>query len=258
MYRFFVKNNQIDGNIITIKNEDVNHIKNVLRFNLKDKIEIVNLDTKKVYICEIQLLDDDYIKCSVIKEKKESNESNIYVHILQGIPKFEKMEWIIEKCTEIGASEFTPIAMRRCIVKLDKNNQEKKLFRWRKIAEAAAKQSKRDLIPIVNSYINFKNIYENLMDYDIVFVAYENEIDYTLKHALNDLKANNKEKYRIAIIIGPEGGITPEEINELSKYNFKVVSLGKRILRTETASMAMVANIIYELEGEDIYGTKEE
>lgn len=257
MYRFFVKKDQIKDNTITITGQDVNHIKNVLRIQLKDTIEIGNLNTKQVYVCEIEKLKEDYIQCSIKEEKNDSNESNIYLHVFQGIPKFEKMEWIIEKCTELGASEFTPIMMKRCVVKLDKKTEEKKILRWKKIAEVAAKQSKRDIIPNINFCINIKKLYEILQDYDIVFVAYEKEEKFTLKQAIKQLKEKEQATYRIAIIIGPEGGIEPEEIKQLASNGYKIVSLGKRILRTETAPISMVANIMYELEGEDENGTKE-
>ena len=249
MYRFFVRNEQVKNNTITIKNRDVNHIKNVLRFSLKDKIEIVDLDYNQIYICEIILLSDDFIECKIISKKNESNESNIYIHVLQGIPKFEKMELIIEKCTELGVSEFTPVIMKRCVVKLDSKSENKKILRWRKIAEVAAKQSKRDRIPKVNECINIKNIYDNIKDYDIVLIAYEMEKQYFLKQELLKLKNCNSRNIKIAIIIGPEGGFSEEEIDYLSKFNYRTVSLGKRILRTETAPIVMVANIIYELEG---------
>lgn len=248
MHRFFVDSHQINENIIRIIGKDVNHIKNVLRFNLKDKVEIVNSTTKQLYICEIKALQSDYIECYILEKKKENNESNIYIHILQAIPKFEKMEWIIEKCTELGVSEFTPVMMNRCIVKLDSKTQDKKIQRWRKIAEVAAKQSKRDIIPTVNSCISIDKIYEIVQNYDIVLVAYENEKKYTLKQAIEIEKKNN---YRVAIIVGPEGGISQEEISKFSLFNFKIVSLGRRILRTETAPIVMVANIIYELERGD-------
>ena len=258
MYRFFVNNNQIYGTTVKIEGQDVNHIKNVLRFKLNDKIEIADLDTNKKFICSIKSFNYNQVECYIIEESNTSNEPNVYIHVLQGIPKFEKMEFIIEKCIELGASEFTPIIMRRCVVKLDSKSQDKKVARWNKIAEVSAKQSKRDIIPIVNNCLNFKNIYKVLENYDIVLLAYENEKKNSLKKAIEDLKKLKKNNYRIAILIGPEGGISPEEIEELSIYNLQIVSLGKRILRTETAPIAMISNIIYELEGEDVNGTKEE
>ncbi len=251
MHRFFVKNSQIQNDTILIKDSDVNHIINVLRYTVKDKIEIVDLETREIYVCEINHILKDQIKCLILYKETNSNESKIYIHVLQGIPKFEKMELIIEKCTELGASEFTPVIMKRCVVKLDKKNEDKKITRWNKIAEVAAKQSKRNLIPKINPCINLKNIYENLKEYDIVLIAYENEKSYTLKHALKMLMKGDKKEFKIAILIGPEGGIDSEEKEYLSSLDYTVVSLGRRILRTETAPISMVSNILYELEGDE-------
>ncbi len=246
MYKFFVNSNQINNNQIEILNEDVNHIKNVLRLNKNDEIQICNLNTSENYECKIIDLNSNSIKCEILSKLDETTESNVYIHILQGLPKSEKMETIIQKNTEIGVSEFTPVIMERCVVKLDNKNENKKIERWRKIAEVAAKQSKRDKIPIINNCTSLKNIYENLKDYDIVIVAYEEEKQQTLKQIIKEV--NNKEKYRIAIIIGPEGGIAPKEIEFLKDNNSKIITLGKRILRTETAGMVISSIIMYELD----------
>lgn len=155
------------------------------------------------------------------------------------------MELIIQKCTEIGVSEITPVAMNRCIVKLDEKENIKKNQRWMQIAKSAAEQSKRDIIPKINLTNNFKNIFENLKEYDIVLVAYENEQTNNIKEVLQNY---NNGPYKIAIIIGPEGGLDVAEVNEIIKHGGKSVSLGKRILRTETAPLVMSAFILYELE----------
>lgn len=248
MYKFFIETNQINKDSIQIKGEDVNHIKNVLRLKLTDKIQICNKDNKKTYECEIKELGKQSIECKIVEELNYTTESNVYVHLLQGLPKAEKMETIIQKTTEIGVSEITPIIMERCIVKLDEKSKQKKCERWQKIAEVAAKQSKRDVIPKVNLPLNLKNAYENLRNYDIVLVAYEEEQNTTIKQILKQL--HNKEKVKIAIIIGPEGGIEEQEIQYLKQNGAKIVSLGKRILRTETAPIVMAGIIMYELEGE--------
>lgn len=246
MYKFFVNENQIEENKIKIIGEDVNHIKNVLRLEIEDEICICNKETSKSYMCSIININNDEIKCEVIKEIFESTEASTYIHILQGLPKSDKFEFIIEKCTEIGVKEITPVTMKRSIVKLDEKDKSKKLIRWQKIAEVAAKQSKRDNILKVNNVINFQNIFEKVEDYDILLLAYEEEKERTLKSVLDKLK--DRRNIRIAVIIGPEGGIDESEIN-LSKDNkFVSVTLGKRILRTETAPLVIASNIIYELE----------
>lgn len=246
MYKFFVNQEQIAENEVTIIEQDVNHIKNVLRLTIGDNVCICNKETSKSFICKIVSFDNSEVKCEVSEEILETTEPNTYIHIFQGLPKADKMEWIIEKCTEIGAKEITPVVMKRTIVKLDEKDKVKKIDRWRKIAEVAAKQSQRDCIVNVNSVINFQNVFEKTKEYDIVLVAYENETDNTLKNALSHLEREKNNK--IAVIIGPEGGIDEQEIELCKKNGGILVTLGKRILRTETAPLVIASNILYELE----------
>lgn len=247
MYKFFIRENQIEENRVQIIEEDVNHIKNVLRLKNDDNIQVCNLDTKKTYITKIIEIQPNSIITEILEECTYTTESNISLHIFQGLPKQEKMEQIIQKATEIGVSDITPIKMERCVVKLDEKTASKKIERWQKIAEVAAKQSKRDKIPTIHSCINFKNLYEILKKYDIVIVAYEEEKQVNIKQVLKDAKQNNSKE--IAIIIGPEGGITKEEIELLNTIsNVKIVTLGKRILRTETAPLVLVSCIMYEFD----------
>ena len=170
----------------------------------------------------------------------------MHITLFQGIPKFEKMELIIQKNTEVGVNNIVPVIMERTVVKLDEKVASKKLDRWQKIAEIAAKQSMRDIIPNVKSIIKTKEIDVDM--YDVVLVAYENEEHNMLKAELKKLESQNKQEYNIAIVIGPEGGISEKEIELLDEKNVKFVSLGKRILRTETAGLVMAGNILYELE----------
>lgn len=245
MYKFFVNSEQIDNNEIKIIGEDVNHIKNVLRLKLDENICICNKETSKSFNCKIVSLDKDIVKCQKLEEIFETTEAKTYIHIFQGIPKGDKLEFIIEKCTELGVKEITPVIMKRTIVKIDEKDKQKKLTRWNKIAEVAAKQSGRDEILKVNQIINFKNIFEIIKEYDIVLIAYENEKKNTLKNILNKVKTQ-KQPLKIAVLIGPEGGIDEEEIEQLRGY--KIITLGKRILRTETAPLVIASNILYELE----------
>lgn len=246
MYKFFVYENQINNEIINIIDNDVNHIRNVLRLEIGEEIEICNIENGINYMCKILKLDNKIVKCQIVYTLEKTNEPNVYLHIFQGIPKQEKMELIIQKTTELGVSEITPLIMNRCIVKLDDKIASKKILRWQKIAEASAKQSKRDKIPKVNLPINIKNIYSKIANYDIVLVAYENEQNNSIKKVLQEV--SNKNNLKIAIIIGPEGGIEQTELNELISNNVQVVSLGKRILRTETAPIVMASAIMYEFD----------
>ena len=246
MYKFFVNDDQINGEKVKIIGEDVNHIKNVLRLIAGEKIYVCNKETTKSFLCEIESFSNDEVKCLVLEEIMDTTETNTYIHVFQGLPKSDKLEWIIEKCTEIGVKEITPVTMKRTIVKLNEKDKEKKLLRWQKIAEVAAKQSKRDNILKVNNVINFKNLFEKVKDYDILLVAYEEEKENTLKKVLNEY--DGKKNLKVAVIIGPEGGIDIEEINMCKSNNFNLITLGKRILRTETAPLVVSSNIIYELE----------
>ncbi len=245
MPKFFVKDNQIKNNIIKIENEDVNHIKNVLRMKKDDILQIGVLPKGENYKAKIISLDKNCVECEITEKIEETTESNVSITIFQGVPKFEKMELIIQKNTEIGAKKIVPVMMERTVVKLNSKDMSKKIERWNKIAEIAAKQSGRDIIPEVSSIIKVNEIPEN--EFDAVFVAYENEKENTLKNELLKLK-DKKEKYNIAIIIGPEGGISENEIAIFKEKGYKLISLGKRILRTETAGFVMTSNILYELE----------
>lgn len=244
MPKFFVKNNQIEDNIINIIGTDVNHIANVLRLKIDDKIHVCNEDNGINYKSKIIEINKENVKCEILEEMASKSEANVHINILQGLPKAEKMELIIQKCTELGVKEITPVEMERCVVKLDGKSAIKKQERWQKIAEVAAKQSGRDKIPNINNVTNIKNICNMLADYDIVLVPYENEKNTTLKEVLAHLP---KKDLKIAIIIGPEGGFEEKEIKMLEKNNCKIVTLGNRILRTETVAIAMTSVILYEL-----------
>ena len=251
MPKFFVKENQIKNNKIEIIGEDVNHIINVLRMRNGEILKVCNKDTGENYLVKIINAQSNSIICDIQEKINDTAESNISITLYQGLPKFEKMELIIQKNTEVGVNEIVPVVMERTVVKLDEKQSNKKLERWQKIAEIASKQSQRDRIPKVDNIIKMKFMYEklNLEEYDAILVAYENEKKTLLKEELKKLQKAEKNEYKIAIIIGPEGGIAEGEIEMLQKIGAKCVSLGKRILRTETAGIIMAGNIFYELEG---------
>ena len=252
MSKFFVKTEQINNNDIVIIGDDVNHIINVLRMKKTDEIQICNQDTGDNYNAEIVNYSKNEVECKIISKINETTESNVHITLFQGIPKFEKMELIIQKNTEVGIKSIVPVIMERTVVKLDEKIASKKLERWQKIAEIAAKQSMRDIIPQIGNITKLKDI--DTTEFDAVLVAYENEEHNMLKTELQKLerkiKSNNssEQQYNIAIVIGAEGGISEKELVMLAEKNAKFVSLGKRILRTETAGVVMAGNIIYELE----------
>lgn len=249
MPKFFVNQEQVEKEKIKILGNDVKHIKNVLREKVGNKLTICNADNMKDYLCEITKLNEEYIECQIKEELENNVESNIKVTIMQGIPKADKMELIIQKSVELGAFNLIPIEMKRCVVKLNEKEKIKKIQRWQKISEVAAKQCGRNIIPSINSITNLKNVCNLLNEYDIVLVAYENEQKTKLKQVLNELKQVYKEKeIKIAIIIGPEGGIAPEEVEMLKENGARSITLGRRILRTETVALNVLSVIMYELE----------
>lgn len=247
MRKFFVKNDNIFEDNIEILGDDVNHIKNVLRLKIGDKIQICNQDTSENYVCEISHIDKTHVQARILEIVGGAAEGNVELHIFQGLPKADKMELIIQKGTELGASKFIPVNFKRSIVKISGKDEAKKIGRWQKIAEMAAKQSHRDIVPEVKNIISVKNICQLIPEYDIVLLAYEEELENYIKHELLKIK-NTKEKLKIAVIIGPEGGIEKEEVEILKNAGAKVVSLGKRILRTETVALQVSSIIMYELE----------
>ena len=249
MPRFFVKNEQIKEKTIEIIGEDIKHIKNVLRKQIGDDIEICDRDTKKSYICQIEKIEDKIILTKIVKEL-QSNDNMIEVDIYQGLPKADKMELIIQKSIELGANAIIPVKMKRCVVKIDPKDEIKKITRWQKIAESAAKQSGRNEIPQIKNIVDIEKIIQLIDQYDKVIVAYENEKENTIKHELLNLKekirVNNKIK--IAIVIGPEGGLEEKDVETLKQHGAVSVTLGNRILRTETVALNILSIIMYELE----------
>ena len=249
MPKFFVKDEQIENDIIKVKESDVKHIKNVLRQKVGDEIIICNSDREKNYLCAIKKIEKETIECEILKEL-EGVKSNIKVTIIQGLPKKEKMDLVLQKAVELGAYDVIPVEMERCVVKYEEKDKNRKQERWQKIAEVAAKQCDINFIPKVNNIISLKNVCKILHEYDIVILAYEKEEKTTLKEALKQIKEKYGEnEVKIAVIIGPEGGISPKEV-EMIKENDNVitVTLGKRILRTETVALNVLGIIMYELE----------
>lgn len=239
MYKFFVEDNQIENNEIKIMNDDLKHISNVLRMRIGEEILITNKNTAETYKCSIKEINKNEAVCTIIEKEENDTEPSIKVDIFQGIPKSDKMETIIQKSVELGVSKIFPVSMKNCVAKI--KDDIKKQERWKKISEAAAKQSKRNIIPSIEKSVDIKYLCSKIDEYDLVLVAYENEDKKTIK----DILKNNKVE-KIAIVVGPEGGLTEKEVEELIKCGAKAVSLGKRILRTETAPIAMLSMIMYE------------
>lgn len=251
MPKFFVKTNQIKENKIFIQGEDVKHISRVLRAKINDELNVCNSENGTNYLCNIVNISDSEIECNIKEKLENQTESNIEVTIFQGLPKADKMEFIIQKSVELGVHDITPVEMKRCVVRLNEKDKIKKIGRWQKISEVAAKQCGRDIIPKINNVINIKQICELIPQYDVVLVAYENEKENTLKEQLKNIKKEKKEKkdkLKIGIVIGPEGGLELQDVEELKEKGASIITLGKRILRTETVALNILSIIMYELE----------
>lgn len=248
MPKFFVNEENIEEEKILITGEDVNHIRNVLRKSIKDTLELCDAQNGKNFLCEIEQIEKEKITCKIIETLKNQSESTTHVHIYQGLPKSDKMELIIQKSVELGVAEITPTNMSRCIVKLDSKDARKKVERWQKISEVAAKQSGRDIIPKINNLCNYNEIINQCNEYDAVILAYENEKENKLKNEINILKGLSKTNLKVAVIIGPEGGISQEEVEKAKQNGIKIITLGNRILRTETVALNILSILMYELE----------
>ncbi len=248
MHRFYVDNLSELNKSVTIEGEDVNHIKNVLRLTVGDSITVSD-GSSRDYECVIASI-SDVVTADIVDIHDCNAELPVKLRLFQGVPKADKFELIIQKAVELGAAEIIPVMMERTVVKLDDKKQDKKLERYRKIAEAAAKQSRRGIIPEVSSYISFKNAVKTLTEADdkvkrLILVPYESAegMDYA-----RNIIASAGEYDEIDIFIGPEGGFADSEI-ELAKQNgASIISLGNRILRTETAGLAILSILGFTLD----------
>lgn len=243
MYQFFVEDAQISEKDVVIEGSDVNHIKNVLRMKCGEKIRISSAAGRNFY-CEIAELSGEVVRADIIEELEEDTELPNKIYLFQGLPKSDKMELIVQKAVELGVHEIIPVAMKNCVVKLDDKKAASKVNRWQEIAKSAAKQSKRSLIPVVEMPMSYKLAVERAKELDVVLVPYENERGM---QATREVMAAIEPGQSIGIFIGPEGGFDSSEV-EFVRENAHLISLGNRILRTETAGLATLAMLIYQLE----------
>ena len=245
MQHFFVNPSDIVGKEVFITGSDVNHIKNVLRMKIGEEISVSNGIDSNEYRCEIAKIEEDRICCNLMFIKEDGIELPSKIYLFQGLPKADKMELIIQKAVELGVYEVIPVQTARAVVKLDEKKAKSKTARWQTISEAAAKQSKRQIIPVVKEPMSFKAAMEYAKSLDSNIIPYElAEGMESMKEFLSDVKS----KKSIGIFIGPEGGFTEEEVDMAVNNNVTTVSLGKRILRTETAGMTVLSILMYFLE----------
>lgn len=245
MYHFFVEPSAIVEKTVTITGKDVNHIKNVLRMKPGEEISVSTTESSSEYRCIVKELSDDAVVCDLAFIKEEGNELPSKLYLFQGLPKSDKMELIIQKAVELGAFEIIPVEMKRCVMKLEPKKAPSKIARWQAISEAAAKQSKRTVIPTVSMPMSFKEAIKKASECDLRLVPYE--MADGMPHT-KDLIHSIKPGQSVAIFIGPEGGFDNAEIELAKSEGFEIVTLGKRILRTETAGMVVLSLLMMELE----------
>lgn len=245
MYRFFVEPSQINENQIFIKGSDVNHIKNVLRMKLKEEI-LISSGEDKEYTCYIEEMGEEEIIAHIMYVQEAGYELSSKIYLFQGLPKSDKMELIIQKAVELGVHQVIPVASKRAVVKLDKKKEEKKIARWQAISESAAKQSKRMYVPEIAGVMSFKQAVDYAKDLDIVLFPYE--LAEGMKKTKEIIGKINPGQ-SIGIFIGPEGGFEESEVAlAKEKADAQVITLGKRILRTETAGLTVLSILMYTLE----------
>lgn len=248
MYQFFVEPHAIVGNTVHITGKDVNHIKNVLRMKIGEELAVSNGVDGREYRCGILSMSEDEVVCELRFIKEDAVELPSEIYLFQGLPKADKMELIIQKAIELGVHEVIPVSTDRAIVKLDAKKEKSKLTRWQGIAEAAAKQSKRAIVPTVAGVVSFKEALNRVADFDVKLIPYEmaEDMNHT-RQLLSEIGPGQK----IAVFIGPEGGFSEKEIELATAADVLPITLGKRILRTETAGMTVLSILMYLLEGQE-------
>ena len=248
MYQFFVEPSQINESDkrVIITGSDVNHIKNVLRMKIGEELAVSNGVDKKEYRCGIMEFDEDSVICELRFVKEDGLELPSRIYLFQGLPKADKMELIVQKAVELGAYEIIPMTTKRAIVKLDEKKAKTRVQRWQGIAEAAAKQSKRRVIPNIANVMTIKEAFAYAEQMDVKVIPYE------LAEGMQETKKiieGIKPGQSVAIFIGPEGGFEEAEVQEALERGIQPITLGKRILRTETAGFTTLSWIMYQLEG---------
>lgn len=235
MYNFFVDEQARTGNCFRIDGKDYNHICNVLRMQIGATFLVSCAGTSS--LCRLDRVEDEAVVAEIMEENYQSTELPVHFYLFQGLPKKDKLELIIEKTVELGVAGIIPVEMSRCVMKLDDKKKKTRIERWQAIAESAAKQSKRNLIPEVFDVMTYKQAVAKAAEMDLFLVPYENERGMAeTREALSRIKPGMS----VGILIGPEGGFDPKEIDLAREAGAAVISLGKRILRAETAAFTAV------------------
>lgn len=236
MHNFFVDENNRQGDVYFITDADFNHIKNVLRMKQGDSFLVSS--ASKSDLCVLDSFTEDAVIAKITEEDYQDTSLTVKLYLFQGLPKSDKMELVIQKAVELGAKGVIPVEMNRCVVKIDDKKKKSKVARWQAISESAAKQSKRTIIPEISEVLSFKQAMEKAKEMDVFIVPYENKDGMkATKNALFEIKKGMS----VGILIGPEGGFDEKEIEIAESVGGLTVSLGKRILRTETAAITALS-----------------
>lgn len=244
MHQFFVTPMQVKEDRIYIEGQDVNHIKNVLRMKTGEQLKISDGNNKR-YLCEIETMTAQEVCVRIIEEQQVNTELPSKIYLFQGLPKGDKMELIVQKAVELGVYEVIPVATKRAVVKLDEKKAAKKVERWNGIAESGAKQSGRNVIPSVTKVMSYKEALAYAKELDVILIPYE------LAEGMADTKQvieGIKKGASIGVFIGPEGGFETAEVEQAIESGGKAITLGRRILRTETAGLTTLSILMYHLE----------
>ena len=244
MHHFFVTPQQISGDKIRIEGGDVNHMKNVLRMKTGEELTIGDGDGW-LYLCVVESYEEDMAVLKILEKKKDESELPSKIYLFQGLPKQDKMELIVQKAVELGVYQVIPVATKRAVVKLDAKKAKKKVERWQQIAVSAAKQAGRGIIPAVGEVCTYAQALKYAEELDVVLIPYE------LAEGMKETKAildQVKPGMRVGIFIGPEGGFDVEEVEAAMTEGIHPITLGRRILRTETAGMTMLSILMFQLE----------
>ncbi len=247
MNKFFVDENAVGDGSITITGDDYNHIANVLRMKTGEQI-YVSTGSDREYLCEISAFDEGYVRASIVDVYGSNREIPAKITLYQALPKGDKMATIIQKAVELGAYKVVPVITDRVIVKLDDKKRDKKVARWNAISQSAAKQSKRNVIPEVSNPVRFKEAIKEASDMGYAIIPYENAEGMDGSREIFDTIAKNSEDKDIAVFIGPEGGFSDAEIELASNAGVKPITLGHRILRTETAGVTVLSILMFMLD----------
>lgn len=244
MYHFFVEQDQIGAAQITVVGSDVNHMKNVLRMKAGETV-LISSRTGGDYLCRVEELSPEEIRMEILEVCERGMELPARIHLFQGLPKGDKMELIIQKAVELGVYRIVPVDTRRTVVRLDAKKEEAKKKRWNAISESAAKQSKRSLIPEVTGVMSFSEALNEVREYGLKMIPYECADGISETRRLLQRAESGMD---IAVFIGPEGGFEEEEIRKAQEAGVLPVTLGRRILRTETAGLCILSALMIQLE----------